>query len=287
MTLELGVGDYRLVLTPERGGSVERFDWRDMPIFRPTNGPGPFDLACFPLVPFSNRIAHGRFEVDGREVRLASNFPDQPDNPHTLHGFSWLQPWSVVEASPATAILEHRYGPGEWPWPYLARQDFTLSALGLNWRLSVTNLGSSPMPTGLGLHPYFPRNDLTTYLGLHCGEWRNTEAGLPLHLDTRQAPTDWWRGGTVSTHAVDTVFTDRQGDLIITWPDQNMQAVMRPSKRLAHTVVFSPTDADFFCVEPVSHMTNAINLDGYAADLVWLEPGKAVTASVDIFARPV
>jgi aldose 1-epimerase len=87
--LELAAGDYRLVLQPEIGGSVAGFHWRDEPVFRPACGPSVLDAACFPLAPFSNRIAHGRFRFGGREVALAPNFPDS-DHPHPLHGFGWL-----------------------------------------------------------------------------------------------------------------------------------------------------------------------------------------------------
>jgi aldose 1-epimerase len=92
--LELAAGDYRLVLQAKLGGSVATFHWRDKPVFRPACGPSVLDTACFPLAPFSNRIAHGRFSFGGREVALAPNFPDS-DHPHPLHGFGWLAAWET------------------------------------------------------------------------------------------------------------------------------------------------------------------------------------------------
>ena len=58
--IELKAGEYFLALEPERGGSIARFGWRGQDLMRPTCGPSVLDVACFPLVPFSNRIAHGR-----------------------------------------------------------------------------------------------------------------------------------------------------------------------------------------------------------------------------------
>ncbi len=70
MTLEaltLEAQGYRLELAPERGGSVLRLDWRGEPLLRPLCGNTIFDVASFPLVPFSNRIARGRFNTGLRK----------------------------------------------------------------------------------------------------------------------------------------------------------------------------------------------------------------------------
>jgi aldose 1-epimerase len=75
MTVTLAAGEFVLVLSPGRGGSVLSFDMGGEAIFRPTDGPHVLDLSCFPLVPFSNRIADGRFQHAGRAPQLAPNFP--------------------------------------------------------------------------------------------------------------------------------------------------------------------------------------------------------------------
>ena len=59
----------RLTLDPQRGGAIREFDWHGQAIFRPMPvmaGDDPFDMACFPMVPFVNRVAHGRFSFCGR-----------------------------------------------------------------------------------------------------------------------------------------------------------------------------------------------------------------------------
>lgn len=279
--IALTAGDYRLELDPERGGSVLRFDWRGTPLFRPVCGPLILDVACFPLVPFSNRIAFGRFRVGEQTVSLQPNFPDS-DHPHTLHGFGWLSKWHVVEGDGQSAVLEHQYPGGEWPWPYVARQGFHLTASGLTMELSVTNHGGDPMPAGLGFHSYFPRNAATIYHGLHRGEWQNDPDCLPEWLDLRERPQDWWEGAPVASRAVDTVYTEREGSLLITWPDRELALRMNPSPSLPHTVVYSPADRNFFCVEPVSHMTNAINLPASSDEMQWLAPNTGLAVSVGL-----
>src|SRR5947209_7338157 len=116
MLIELTAGDYRLVLAPEIGGAIARFDWQRQPLMRAGFGRSVLEAACFPLVPFSNRIAYGRFKAGERQVRLSANFPGV-DHLHPLHGFGWLAAWTPVSTGPMHAILRHSYESGEWPWP--------------------------------------------------------------------------------------------------------------------------------------------------------------------------
>jgi aldose 1-epimerase len=71
------------------------------------------DAACFPLVPYANRIRGGCFSFRGRTVRLA---PNMTGDPSPLHGQGWLNPWNVEAASGSSAALIYRLEPGEWPW---------------------------------------------------------------------------------------------------------------------------------------------------------------------------
>jgi aldose 1-epimerase len=280
--LALSAGDYELTLAPERGGSILRLDWRGEPLMRPACGPSILDVACFPLVPFSNRIAHGRFFADGREVSLRPNLPDI-DHSHPLHGFGWLAQWSVADSTPRSATLLHDYTAGEWPWAYVASQSFQLDENGLTILLCVTNLGISAMPSGLGFHPYFPRDPDTRYVGFHRGEWRNAHDCLPTELSLSDEPRDWWDGQPVSSRTVDTVYVGRTGALCLAWPSRGISLRVMPSPQLDHTHVFTPPGSDFFCVEPVSHATNAIHSPGA---MKWLAPGEtfAVNMRLEAFA---
>jgi aldose 1-epimerase len=283
--MELAAGDYRLVLEPERGGSIARFDWRGEPLLRPSRPGTVLDVACFPLVPFSNRIAHGRFRAGGREIRLSPNLPGR-DHPHPLHGFGWLAAWQVVERDATSALLEHRHGEGrEWPWSYRARQRFELTPQGLAAAIEVQNLSASAMPAGLGFHPYFPRRADTRYRGLHRGEWRVSADVLPLWLDLRETAIDWWHGAPVGSRSVDTVYVGRVGPLEIAWPDRGIVLTIRPSDELSFTVVYTPADADSFCVEPVSHSIDAVNRAESAAELAWLARGETAGASMRLSAQ--
>lgn len=280
--LTLAAGDYRLVLDPALGGSIARFDWRGMPLLRPSAGASILDAACFPLVPFSNRIANGRFAAGGREIQLSPNMPSVSAL-HPLHGYGWLAPWVVVAAGAATATLAHTNEGGDWPWPYRAEQCFSLTETGISIRISLTNMADNAMPAGLGIHPYFPRNGETRYRGLHCGEWLSDGDCLPVSLDLREVARDWWQGRSVASRSVDTVYVGRSGALEIVWPDRSLALTMTPSPLLGCTAVYVPEDADFFCAEPVSHETNSVNREG----MQWLAPGAQLDAEIRIQASAI
>jgi aldose 1-epimerase len=281
--LDLAFDEYRLVVAPSRGGSILRFDWRGLPIMRPAAGESILDVACFPIVPFSNRIANGRFAWEGRDVALAPNFPGN-DHPHPLHGFGWLSPWRVCHSDQSTAVLDHCYAGREWPWAYRAELAYALSARGLRASLSLTNHADTAMPAGLGFHPYFPRSASTVYRGLHCGEWRNDGDCLPLSLEEYAHPRDWWDGAPLSARGVDTVYTRRSGELEIVSPETGLRIHIGCSPLLAFTAVLAPPGVEWFCVEPISHATNAVNLEREDSGLVALRPGETIIATIEVMA---
>src|ERR687885_685521 len=80
------------------------------------------DAGCFPLVPYVNRIRGGCFTFRGRTVRIE---PNMPGDPSPLHGQGWLNAWAVEAQSDSAATLTYEHAPGEWPWSYAARQEFS------------------------------------------------------------------------------------------------------------------------------------------------------------------
>ena len=41
-------------------------------------------------------------------------------------------------------------------------------------------------------------------------------------------------------------------------------------------VVYSPSKGDFFCIEPISHLPNVINMEERAGKMQVLEPGDSM-----------
>lgn len=247
------------------------------PVFADVRGPAPADLACIPLLPFANRIANARFVVDGRQIALEP----APDEPHALHGTGWLRAWDVAASGPdwAELRLANAAGDGGWPWPWLGHQGFQLTECGYRHSISLTNRGDSPMPAGIGLHPWLPRTPATRYLGLHSAEWQPGPCMLPRDCVSADGAIDWWDSTSVASRRVDCCQAGREGALRIEWPERGLRLEMLPDAVFGFTQVYVP-DADFFCVEPVSHLPDAVNRGGDAG-LRWLAPGETLLGSVE------
>jgi aldose 1-epimerase len=179
--LTLQCGQSSLVLAPEFGGAIVGWMRGNAALLRRSvpdaivagNVRG---LGCFPLVPFSNRIAQGRFRWEGVEYQLDRNFGDHP---HTIHGVGWKRAWEVASAGATSATLTLRHDAvgdqaRRWPFAFAAAQRFTLSADALHVATVLRNLHSSPAPAGMGLHPYLPRAGGATlwFDAAPCGEVR-------------------------------------------------------------------------------------------------------------------
>lgn len=270
-----------LHLAPEQGGAVASFRWSGLDIFHTRQAsPGALAMGCFPLAPFSGRIAQGRFAAPCGVVELGRNHPVDPGHPHALHGFDWLSAFDVVEASPARAELWRRHDKGAWPWAYETFQVFTLMNDGFRLDLSVKNLSASPMPAGLGLHPFFPR--ASARLTLHVeGRWETSDDLIPTEWRALSSAPDWF-----GAREIDHCYTRRRGAIEIDWPSHRLS--IEPSVDMPFTVVFAPSGADYFCVEPASHMPDALNRPEPPAvtGVRWLDSGKRWSASVVFAAGP-
>lgn len=284
-------GRLACALSPECGGSILRFtvETRDGPIdlMRPSAWPAlhpcePLDLACFPLVPFSNRIARGRFEYGGVDVELPLN---RPPMPHAIHGHGWQAPWSVVRLGEHEAVLAYRHAADAWPWDYEVTQTFSLEPDRLTVTLDLVNRGPAPMPAGLGLHPYFPKPAGTRLSAPASRVWLNDASHIP--MESRVPPPEW---DFSRLHALDEITMDNgfggwSGRARIEWPGPGPALEIEATSGLGHLVLYLPPDQPWFCLEPVSHMTNAVNRHGLPGSgetgLVELAPGGRVSESVD------
>ena len=249
---------------PERGGSLLSLSVNGNDLLRPS-GPAPRDVletACFPLVPFANRIANGRMTIHGRELILP---PDPAALPHAHHGHGWRRPWHVVGKTDALAQLEYRHVPDEWPWAYVANQRITLIDGGAEIALSVTNESSEDMLAGLGLHPYFLRKEADTIV---VGATRMVTNG-PDGIPSGEGPIGPGETSLETIEGMDNLLLDESGQIRV------RAAGVRCSLKAKGAVgfhVYIPQRENFFCVEPVSHRPNAFSTD---AEHHAIKPGEA------------
>jgi aldose 1-epimerase len=278
-----------LELAPEVGGAVRRFTWQGLDLLRPMpeGSRDPLQAACFPLLPFANRIAQGAFSFEGRQVRLG---PTLAGDPHALHGQGWLASWRVEAAETQQAVMAYEHAAGEsgWPWPYAARQSFVLADNGLHIELEVTNTGAEAMPVGLGFHPYITAPAgacATTEVG---GVWLTDTTLLPTELAGGDTLADWEVGVFFPRHKlIDHCHSDWGGALTLTAPNRPT-LTLDASSDLRWLHIYAPAGAGFFCAEPVSHMPDAVNRTepAFLTGLERLEPGRRRSAWISLAVDP-
>ena len=109
--------------------------------------------ACFAMVPFCSRIAHGTFDFAGQTIRLRANNPPEP---HAIHGHGLMRSWQVLEHRETEVMMGFEHEPDEWPWRYRATARYALRGMSMRVELALYNLSARIMPVGLGLHPFLP-----------------------------------------------------------------------------------------------------------------------------------
>ncbi|WP_157664505.1 aldose 1-epimerase [Bordetella genomosp. 9] len=258
--LRLKHADQCVEISPALGGTILNYRWRDVAILRPTDGvPETARLtACYPLVPFSNRIANGRMAFHGKVYPIPRTV-DYAALP--MHGLTWQRPWRVASHDDRRAVLFQDYTPEAetpaWPFPFAAEQTFELTGTGLRVTLTVRNTGAAPQPMGVGWHPYFPRTPETRVWADVGDMWVNDPANLPVRL--APPPSALHTGMAVLHTDYDNVFRDFRGRARIAWPERDAAVTMSADATLSHLVVFTPPGKPHLAVEPVSHMTDAFN----------------------------
>lgn len=287
---------WRLQLMPERGGAWLGAEARDatgqwQPVLQPcppaaVAADERLRYANYALVPFSNRIAEGQIRAVHSQAWPTALPPNWPGLAHPIHGVGWLQPWAAHARSSRDLTLRLSW-PAQpaWPWPFQAWQRIRLlGARTLQLDLGLQNTGPRPMPAGLGWHPAFARRSQLA-LGLRAALAQRTGSdGLPTGRHDA-APAALAFGRLAAADALtgtDCAFDGWAGSARLRWPDVtlHLKAEGALARRL---VIYAPAGADYICLEPVSHLNNALAQSHITAarwGLRWLAPGNSLQARV-------
>jgi aldose 1-epimerase len=284
-------GRHSVVVAPESGAAIVGWSHGPHPILRPVRpeavvSDAPQAMGCFPLVPYCNRIARGRFIWAGQEHQLDLNFGDHP---HSIHGIGWQRPWTVeqVDAAGTTLSLRHSAA-GEavraWPFSFDALLRYRLTAGGLTVTLSATNRHEVPAPLGLGLHPYLNATrcygDGPPRLGFDAAKvWLNRDS-----LPSREVavPDEWSFAGSrdIASVSLDHCFTGWTHSVRISSGSASL--AIHADGLFGNLQVFTPSRANFFCAEPVSHLPDSINRANLPIDqqMAVVEPGDTIRGEI-------
>jgi aldose 1-epimerase len=271
-------GRQRLRVMPGLGGSIAAWDWqRDaqwLPLLRPWDARSCdlYTTACFPLLPWSNRITAGGFEHAGKAYAVR---PNRAGEPYPIHGDGWLQAWSIAAQAEDRITLEldsARFDGN--PYTYRARQLLTLRENSLEIELRVTNAGDRALPFGLGLHPYFLHDASTRLQFRSRGVWMSGADPIPTGFAHKLPPSwDYNRPASLEGALIDNCYEGWDGLAMIEDPSRGLRLQMHTTDRSGYALLYRPPGLGYFCLEPVTHPIDAFHMPNRPG-LIALAPGE-------------
>lgn len=259
--LELEQNGVRLSLLPLHGAAIVGLWFEGEPILHPARAGvkvDPTSSACFPMVPWCNRLSAGAIAAADGPLVVAANWPTTS---FPVHGQGWLMPWDVVSYSDDAVTLQHC---NVTPLGYSYEANLRVSLLidGARFELSVRNNSDRSMPFGIGLHPYFPRKPST---GLELAAERLTRfdaLGLPLSDEAVLDETDFRMARRLGVAGHSGLYLEA-GAASLSGSDQPI--TLRSGGAFRHLQLWAPQGRDFLCIEPLSHRVDDFSRRATAA----------------------
>jgi aldose 1-epimerase len=258
------------------------------------------------LFPYPNRIRKGTYDWDGTTYELPEGVVAY-NKDNAIHGFCLDRPWRVTDSGPNVVTGEFQLSVDApdrrplWPADFVLAARYELRGPVLRCDFVVTNPGETPLPWGLGTHPYF-----TLPLGAE-GALANCLVQAPaaeewvlvdcLPTGERRPVTpgrDLREGARFTDLTFDHVLTGLPADAAVIETKlldelAGLELVQRTDGSFRELVVYTPPNRPAICLEPYTCVTDAINLEqrGIDAGLRVLGPGEEYRGWVEIGVGPI
>jgi aldose 1-epimerase len=150
--VELRYGDMRAVVT-EVGATLRSFEVAGHKVIDgfasdEMSPSGRGQVLC----PWPNRIDKGEYEFLGQQYQLPLS---EPENSNAIHGLVRWMNWKIVEHTEHEVRFSLRLHPQDgYPFLLDLQLHYALGEGGLVVTTSARNAGNTPIPFGVGYHPY-------------------------------------------------------------------------------------------------------------------------------------
>jgi aldose 1-epimerase len=239
------------------------------------------------LVPWPNRVAGGRWMLDGEPQQLDIT---EPKAGNAIHGLLRNTAYRVVEREPHRVLQAVTVHP-QHGWPFLldTTVEHRLTADGMTVTHTIENASTAPAPVAVGAHPYLrvgdvPVDDLV--LTVRAETRFVAEASIPVgEVPVAGTDDDLGAGRRVGDLTLDQAY----GGLAVTG-GQSTQRLEAPDGRAVElwadesfgfVHVFTPPafasidgPRKAVALEPMTAPADALNS---GRGLRWLEPGERWT----------
>ena len=253
-----------LEIAPKMGASITKFrnvkSGKD--IFRPfSNKKKIIKKNCyfsgyFATVPYFGAIQKKTFLYRNRYISLPKTHPLEPD---TIHGEGWVSEWKIKSKSKISSELVYIHdGKKGFPFKYRVNQEFFLINKSLCINIAITNIDNESFNCGIGFHPWFNidknskiySNSFTYIKELKKKIYKKKIFSRKKFLNLNKCKIDKtfinWNG---------------KAKLVI---NKNTTIEIKNKKNINNLHVYSPPKENFFCIEPVTNISDAYNIMKYS-----------------------
>ena len=249
------------------------------------------------LFPFPGRIQGTCFRWEGKDYPL----PAGDGQGNAIHGFVHERPWRVIQQESDRVVGQFQASVDDpalleqWPADFRMTADYQVQPDRLQCSYRVENPSDTPLPFGLGTHPYFR-------LPMGGQEAGRCQVKLPVsrrwelvdmiptgnQLDL-PADEDYQAGKAFEGLVLDDIFTGLTAaeDRVVTSiedPDSGLRVTQTFDTTFSHCVVYTPPHREALCIEPYSMVSAAYQLEQGSATcgLRVLLPGETMVFNVAI-----
>jgi aldose 1-epimerase len=244
------------------------------------------------LYPTPNRVKDSEFTFNGRRIAFQPNA-----GPNFIHGLVHSERWQVEdhaadESTVALTLSLSFEGNSElhakFPFSHMLRLKLTVADRSVTWKYTVDNSdGTSPVPFGYALHPYFvyQKDRAATFLTIPATSQMEASKQLPSGklLPSEELDFPLGKPFSLANMKFDDVFFGINGNTIIDFRDVGRKITIHGDKSFTHLVVWTP-QRPFFGVESQTCSTDAHNLhaNGFeeVAHLQVCPPGEKLSGEV-------
>lgn len=290
----LEYGDLAARVVPDAGANMVSLRWRDREYLRvpPPEHTKGFMYGVPILYPTPNRVRDAKFTYNGREFSFQAN-----NGANFIHGLVHdkaftarvLPSMSDNGKSAALECLLH-FAPGtpmfeRFPLEHTLRVVISVQPNKARWDYSVVVPDKKQtVPFGFGLHPWFlyQGERARTFLTVPAEALMESSALLPTGklLPLEGHRFDMRQPRSLADLVTDDVFFGMRPDrpALLDFRGNGLQVQLAASDDFTHMVVYTPANADYFCVENQTCSTDAHNLHAQGktreAHLLEVAPGQ-------------
>jgi aldose 1-epimerase len=218
------------------------------------------------LAPFPNRLKEGKYSFEGKEYQFPIN---DTKTSNALHGFISQLEFSIekVEANNtnATVICSTTYNGNYdyYPFPFLAEVKYSLDEKsGFSFCFSITNIGESNMPIGLGWHPYFSLSENVDNTTISLPKLKKIEIDENMLPNGKKTPFNDFRYPTKLNEMVfDNCFLlDLETEFAtVVLEGEKGRLFYRQKSKNPYLQIFTPPHRNSIALEPMTCNIDAFN----------------------------